>query len=73
MDEKRFLHMKTQHLLKEIQCLNPESMRRRSCLLDKLLVVSCTTVEVSVADVSSRLEGLEVIRNDKLFISSYIH
>ena len=72
LDEKRFLQMKTQHLLVELQCLNPESTRRRSCLLDKLLVVYCTTVEVSVADVSSRLEGLEVIRNDKCLRESQI-
>ena len=63
-DKKGFLHVKTQQFLNELQGLNPMSTRRRSCLLDKLLVVYCTSVEV-ITDVPSRREGLNLIRNDE--------
>ena len=38
--------------------------RRRSCIIDKLLVTYCVSVEV-VTDVSSRLERLNTIRNNE--------
>ena len=62
-DKEEFLKMKTQQFSNELQRLNPESARRRSCLLDKLLVAYCVSVEV-ITDVPSRLEGLNLIRND---------
>ena len=57
VDKNEFLKMKTQQLSSELERLDPELTRRRSCLLDKLLVAYCVSVEV-VSDVSSRLEGV---------------
>lgn len=64
LDKKEFLKMKTRQFSNELQRLNPESIGRRSCLLDKLLVAYCVSVEV-ITDVHSRLESLNLIRNDE--------
>ena len=46
VDKKEFLRVKTQQLTAALENAGPELMRRKSCLLDKLLVVKCVSVEV---------------------------
>ena len=64
LDKNEFLKFKTQQLSSEFQHLDPEMTSRRSCIIDKLLVTYCVSVEV-VTDVSSRLERLNTIRNNE--------
>ena len=64
LNKQEFLKMKTQQLSGEISRLHPESTRRRGCLLDKLIVVYCLSLE-NITDVQSRLECLDVIRKDE--------
>ena len=64
LNKQEFLKMKTQQFSGEISRLHPESTRRRGCLLDKLIVVNCLSLEV-ITDVQSRLDCLDVIRKDE--------
>lgn len=59
-----FLRTKTELVINELENLNPTSTRRRACLLDKLLVLKCTSVEITT-DLRARFEALSQIETDQ--------
>ena len=63
-DKSAVFHAKAESFESELQTLNPESTRRKRCLLDKLMVVKCEFVGVTTNS-EIRAKALHDLKCDK--------